>query len=361
MLVLKTENSFRQLSSYYGDDECWGIACGEDIDEIIIYADGSGPYVSPYDNDVGPDDNGGGNGGDGGDDDGGGGLGWDPTPQCGAGRYYDYIFETCLLICPPGFEDYGSGCIRVDCDTNKVDLKKAFPNTSDATLQEITNHINTYGKNFGIKTKELLQHFLAQAGHESTSVTTGIEFGAFEENLNYRISKLGVSSWNTYFYPVTDTIATPNKENPDDYRRSEGSDFVDVEKFANYVYDDDNRSDSYKLGNTQVGDGYKFRGRGIFQLTGRSNYSTFNNFYRQNYDNTKNLLTNPGLLASDKKIAVISALWYFKNRVIDKLPNGINTNTSVKKVTKKVNGNGNKGLTHRKELHTKAKENVNCL
>lgn len=63
-------------------------------------------------------------------------------------------------------------------------------------------------------------------------------------------------------------------------------------------------------------------------------------------------------MASDKEIAVISALWFFKNNVLDKIT--IDVNTSVKKVTKKINGKDN-GLQHRKNLFDKAKnENIDC-
>jgi putative chitinase len=232
------------------------------------------------------------------------------------------------------------------CKTSKEDLKKVFPNTSDSKLQEIAEALNEYGKDFGIDTKEKLQHFLAQAGHESA------KFTAFEENLNYRWSKLGTDNyWTKYFNPVSDPTKDPDKQNPNDYKRSETSDYVDIEKFANYVY-------GSRMGNDATGDGYKYRGRGIFQLTGKSNYESFSNFYKGEYDSNANFVTNPDLVSTNMKVATISALWYFKNKVSDKLT--INSETSVKDVTQKVNG-GTNGLTDREEIHTKAKTNIDCL
>jgi putative chitinase len=282
-------------------------------------------------------------------------------PICNGGKIYNTSTEECN--CPRGkSEDDNGNCVD-NCNTSKEDLKLVFPNTSEATLEEIADAINEHGKDFGIDTKEKLQHFLSQAGHESTNYG-GIEFGVFTENLNYRVNQLGTEGyWQKYFNPITNPTADPNKANPNDYignTNSSGITYVNHESFANYVYNDEYRDDSHKLGNINSGDGYKYRGRGIIQLTGRSNYNSFNTFYQTNYDSSVNLLNNPDLVASNKEIAVISALWFFKNKVIDNITNGINENTSVEKVTKRVNGKY-KGLNHRKELHTNATEHIDCL
>jgi putative chitinase len=57
------------------------------------------------------------------------------------------------------------------------------------------------------------------------------------------------------------------------------------------------------------------------------------------------------------EIAMISAMWFFKNNVLDKLD--IDSKTTVKEVTKKVNG-GTNGLDDRKEIHSEAKNNIDC-
>ena len=254
-------------------------------------------------------------------------------------------YETCLL---GGNSEEVCDCVAAggniedcqdenDCNTSKDDLKLVFPNTPDSTLEEIANNINLYAADFGIDTKEELQHFLAQAGHESTNYA-GIRFGTFTENLNYKIANLGVSAFERVFNPASNPTADPNKANPNDYINPANPTYANKELLANYVYDDANRLEGYKLGNVNVGDGYKYIGRGIIQLTGKENYTNFNTFYQENYDNSVNLVTNPELVASDKKIAVISALWFFKNNVMDEIPNGINENTPVKKITKLING-----------------------
>ena len=95
--------------------------------------------------------------------------------------------------------------------------------------------------------------FMAQCAHESS------DFRNLEENLNYSADRL-VQVFPRYF--------GPGRANPAEYARN-------PEKLANYVYMDVNRSKSGALGNTQPGDGWRFRGGGIKQLTGRTNFTAF--------------------------------------------------------------------------------------
>ena len=238
---------------------------------------------------------------------------------------------------------------------NFLQLQQTFPNTSTDILEDLTTLINSHASDFGIDSDEKMQHFLSQAGHESSNFA-GVPFSAFTENLNYRVNQLGVEYWHNYFNPISDPTLDPNKANPLEFAQYPGSTFVDHEKFANYVYSDQYRT--FKLGNTNPGDGYKFRGRGIIQLTGRDNYERFNTFYQNNYDSTVDLISNPDLLSNNTEIAVISALWFFENNVLN--IGNINENTSVAEVTKKVNGKYN-GLDHRKNLFNSTSTHINCL
>jgi len=202
-----------------------------------------------------------------------------------------------------------------DCNTSQEDLKKAFPNAPDSFLKELEEFINKYGKDFGIDSPAKMHHLLSQAAHESTNYK-GEPFAALEENLNYRWKKLGtVDNWEKYFNPISNPTADPLKANPNDYKKSSTSDFVDPEKFANYVY---NRA---VLGNTNYGDGYKYRGRGVIQLTGKANYDEFNKFYKKNYNSNIDLLINPELVSTNAEIATISALWFFQNKVLNSVKN----------------------------------------
>ncbi len=243
------------------------------------------------------------------------------------------------------------------CKTSVEDLQTTFPNARNSVLQKIANYINEYGADFGINTAAELQQFLAQAAFESKGITSGKPFDEFKENFNIRVAKLGVSIWRNRFNPLGHNDENPNERNASDFVRLSNPLFVDEEKYANYVYNDEYRDIRHKLGNIYPGDGYKYRGRGIFQLTGRFNYNEFNNFYQENYDSSVNLIDNPNLVASDMKIAVISALWYFHKKVMSKI--NIDDNTSCKKVTYLVNG-GYNGLKGRKAFFDICKTEINC-
>ena len=110
-------------------------------------------------------------------------------------------------------------------------------------------------------------------------------------------------------------------------------------------------------GNEASGDGYRYRGRGIFQLTGKSNYIAFSSFYNANYDSGVDLVSNPGLLETDNKIAILSALWFYEQHVLNKLT--IDSETTVQQVTEEING-GNNGIEDRKRKFNNVQENIDC-
>lgn len=99
------------------------------------------------------------------------------------------------------------------------------------------------------------------------------------------------------------------------------------------------------LGNTEPGDGPRFKGRGLFLITGRSNYSRFSE-----YANKPEILTTPDTVASDPFLALEVALWYWELRDVNKLADS----DDVVGVTKRING-GLHGLADRKKLYETAK------
>jgi putative chitinase len=163
---------------------------------------------------------------------------------------------------------------------------------------------------FQINTPLRLAHFLAQCGHESGG------FRATQENLNY--SAKGLNGIFKKYFP-TEAAAAAYARNP--------------QKIANKVYA--NRMDN---GSEASGDGYKFRGRGYIQLTGRANYTLFGKAIGED------IATNPDVVSG--KYALLSAAWFWSKNGLNKLADGGATDATVTSITKRVNG-GTIGLADR--------------
>ena len=181
-------------------------------------------------------------------------------------------------------------------------LKGHIPDTVIAMLPD------TIAK-FELNTPLRLAHFLAQAGHESGG------FKLVNENLNYGAKGL-LGIFPKYFNAETAAL----------YERK-------PEKIANIVY-------GSRMGNGDktTGDGYKFRGRGFIQLTGRDNYTAFSKAINED------LTMNPDLVAT--KYPLASAAWFFHKNGLHKIADEGATEAVVTKVTKRVNG-GTIGLADR--------------
>ena len=163
---------------------------------------------------------------------------------------------------------------------------------------------------FGINTPLRLAHFLAQCGHESGG------FRVTQENLNY--SAKGLMGIFKKYFP-TAALAAAYERKP--------------EKIANKVY-------GGRMGNgpESSGDGYKHRGRGYIQLTGKENYTAFGKAIGVD------ILANPDLVAS--KYSLLSAAWFFTKNGLHKIADEGASDQVVTKITKRVNG-GTIGLPDR--------------
>lgn len=165
---------------------------------------------------------------------------------------------------------------------------------------------------FGIDNPLRLSHFLSQCAHESGN------FKLVRENLNY--SADGLRKIFPKYFP---TIEVANK-----YARQ-------PEKIANRVY-----ANRMGNGDEASGDGWKYKGAGFVQLTGKDNYAAFDKFVDDD------ILANPDLVAT--KYPLTSAAFFFhKNKLWDICDKG-HSHDVVVAVTKKVNG-GVHGLEERQK------------
>jgi putative chitinase len=168
---------------------------------------------------------------------------------------------------------------------------------------------------YKIDTPERIAGFIAQCAHES------LNFTIMEENLNYRAETLD-KIFPKYFVKAGRKAADFAKQ---------------PEKIANIVY-------GGRMGNTQPGDGWRFRGRGVIQLTGRDNYTAFGKTLNKSAEQVAEYVTG-------KEGAIESACWYWNSRNINKAADA----GDIVLMTKLING-GTIGLEDRKKHYLHALE-----
>jgi putative chitinase len=177
---------------------------------------------------------------------------------------------------------------------------------------EPLNHAMAIGE---INTPLRKAAFLAQVAHETGG------FVELTENLNYSAEAL-LTQWPLHF----------TKDNVQEYAHN-------PEKIANRAYA--NRDGN---GDEASGDGWKFRGRGLDQMTGREAYRGFSAYLGVDVE------TNPDLVASNTSYCALAAIWEWNKGGCNALADA----GEFKKITEYYNG-GLIGEEHREMLYAKAK------
>lgn len=191
------------------------------------------------------------------------------------------------------------------------------PNFGGLKLERLKGHIPDAvlsmipdtAQKFQINTPLRLAHFLAQCGHESGG------FKAVQENLNY--SADGLKRIFPKYFPGN--LSESYSRQP--------------QKIASRVY-------GGRMGNgvESTGEGFKFRGRGYIQLTGKDNYTAFGRAINED------VISNPDLVST--KYPLLSAAWFFSKNGLHKMADEGSTDAVVTKITRRVNG-GTIGLADR--------------
>jgi putative chitinase len=186
-----------------------------------------------------------------------------------------------------------------------MDINKLKGHIPDGVLAQIPSVM----EKFKIDTPLELAHFLAQCGHESGN------FKAVSENLNYSADGLK-KIFPKYF---------PGNLNESYARKPEA--------IASRVY-----ASRMGNGNEASKEGFRFRGRGYIQLTGKENYAAFDKFVEDD------ILANPDLVAT--KYPLLSAAWFFSKNKLNEIASKGADDATVTAVTRRVNG-GTIGLADR--------------
>lgn len=175
---------------------------------------------------------------------------------------------------------------------------------------------------YEINTANRIAGFIAQCAHESA------DFKQLEENLNYSENALGAVFGRYFDADKGGRDAAKYARNP--------------EMIANYVYQDEFRTKRGAMGNVNEGDGWRFRGRGLKQLTGRNNYTAFGKTVNMTAEAAADYVSTP-------KGAVESACWFWDTANLNKIAD----KGDIVAMTKKING-GTIGLEDRTDRWEKA-------
>ncbi|HDL2156914.1 TPA: glycoside hydrolase family 19 protein, partial [Mannheimia haemolytica] len=142
-------------------------------------------------------------------------------------------------------------------------------------------------------------------------------YSVFEENLNYSATAL-LRTFPKYFAQYNVVLYARNKQ-----------------AIANRVY-----ANRMGNGNERSGDGWKYRGRGLIQITGKANYIDF-----AKWEGLPSLVTDPDQITKNLALTVQVAVWYWVSRKLSEF-------SDILTVTKKING-GTHGLTQRTAYYKK--------
>ena len=196
-----------------------------------------------------------------------------------------------------------------------MDIKELLLKTKEFIKADYYRYFETYCEKYEINTALRLAHFLAQINHESGDMKR------LEENLNYSAKRL-LEIFPKYFDSYEIALSYANKPN----------------MIASRVY-------ANRMGNggEASGDGWKYIGRGLIQLTGKANYVAFDRFLNANGE----IVSNPDLVAKNKEYAVLTAFFYWDSRKLNNLIDKDGNQYFVcKEITKRING-GYNGLDDR--------------
>lgn len=185
--------------------------------------------------------------------------------------------------------------------------------------------LNTAMARFGIVTSARISAFIAQVGHESGQLNKVIESTYYSASAlisQFSRDRISISDANRYGYTNTQK--------------------ANSQAIANCIYG--GPWGLKNLGNTQLGDGWTYRGRGLIQITGHANYQKCGDALGVD------LISNPDLL-TQPQYAALSAAWFWAS-------NGLNTLAdagSLNVITQRING-GQNGAADRQALYAAAQK-----
>jgi putative chitinase len=176
--------------------------------------------------------------------------------------------------------------------------------TRNKNVHEWYEAMKTQLPQFDVTTPQRVAAFVAQCAHESA------DFTVLSENLNYSADALN-KLFGKYFIKAG-RDAAPYHRKP--------------EMIANVIY-----ANRMGNGDTASGEGYKYRGRGPIQLTGKANYHAFASDF---FEDPETVMDDPDLVTDDVPTSLYSALWFWNKNNLNKYADS----GDIKGMTKVING-----------------------
>jgi putative chitinase len=204
-------------------------------------------------------------------------------------------------------------------------LNKIAPDAKPDLVAALLEQEPVLNAKYAIDTPLRMAHFLAQTGHESGGFRTIVE------NLNYRVQALTA----TFGSRITAAQAAQYGRNDATGQKANQTAIADI------VYG--GAWGAKNLGNTQPGDGARFIGRGLIQITGRSNYTAASKVVDKALDETVTYFATPDG-------AVESAAWFWTARNL----NALADDDDIVRITRAING-GTNGMDDRRAYLARAK------
>lgn len=205
------------------------------------------------------------------------------------------------------------------CDILNADmLSEVFPEASEERLNEIAKEVDLQIVTGKLDSANRLEHFFGQVRQEAGASIN------LEENLNYGADRL----------PRIFPYFRRNPEEAELFGRSEGH-AADEAAIANRAY-----ANQIGNGDVESGDGWRYRGRGLKQLTGRANYRDFTRWHRETFGSSEDFEANPDLLL-ESEFAVRSAVYFWVEHDLNLIADRGFSQSVADDITRIVNQNTN--------------------
>jgi predicted chitinase len=224
-------------------------------------------------------------------------------------------------------------------------LLAAEPANSAAYYETIVDAINAYASAYQVDTPLRIAHFLAQIGHES-------RFTPVEENGSYSPKRMREifgcrGGPSKYSKPADECLLGAGARLRPKLWTEEAKYAHKPANLLSYVY-----AARFDNGDEASGDGYRYRGRGLIQLTFKANYQAFTDRHNaKNPDDPQDFVIDPDLLVTQRKYAIESAFFFWDTTKL----NDEADNDDLEAVTRKING-GLNGLADRRARLVRIKQ-----